>query len=84
MKRIGLYLLVNLLVLTTIVIVTTALGVNNYMTSSGLDYFSLLIFAAVVGFSGSFISLLMSKWMAKYCVGRPSSFKNGTIVVLTQ
>ncbi|MDD3852317.1 MAG: protease HtpX [Syntrophomonadaceae bacterium] len=65
MKRIGLYLLVNLLVLTTIVIVTTLLGVNTYMTSNGLDYFSLLIFAAVVGFSGSFISLLMSKWMAK-------------------
>jgi heat shock protein HtpX len=65
MKRIGLFLLVNLLVLTTIVIVTSVLGVNHYITSSGLDYYSLLIFAAVVGFSGSLISLLLSKWMAK-------------------
>jgi heat shock protein HtpX len=65
MKRIGLFLLVNLLVLTTIVIVTSLLGVNHYITSSGLDYYSLLIFAAVIGFSGSIISLLLSKWMAR-------------------
>lgn len=65
MKRIGLFLLVNILVLTTIVIVTTALGVNHYLTAEGIDYYSLLIFAAVIGFSGSIISLLMSKTMAK-------------------
>ena len=65
MKRIGMFLLVNLLILTTIGIVTSVLGVNAYMTSSGLDYYSLFIFAAIVGFSGSIISLLLSKWMAK-------------------
>ena len=65
MKRIGMFLLVNLLILTTIGIVTSVLGVNSYMTASGLDYYSLLIYAAVVGFSGSIISLLLSKWMAK-------------------
>jgi heat shock protein HtpX len=65
MKRIGMFLLVNLLVLTTIVIVTSVLGVNAYITTSGLDYYSLFIFAAVIGFSGSIISLLLSKWMAK-------------------
>lgn len=65
MKGIGMFLLVNLLVLTTIVIATTLLGVNSYLTASGIDYLSLLIFAAIIGFSGSIISLLLSKWMAK-------------------
>lgn len=65
MKRIGLYLLTNILVLTTIVIVTSVLGVNRYLTAQGIDYFSLLIFAAIIGFTGSIISLLMSKNMAK-------------------
>ncbi|KUG03343.1 heat shock protein htpx [hydrocarbon metagenome] len=66
MKRIGMFLLVNLLVLTTILIVTTVLGVNSYITASGIDYYSLFIFAAIIGFSGSIISLMMSKWMAKH------------------
>ncbi len=69
MKRIGLFLLVNLLVLTTIVIMTTLLGVNNYVTAYGIDYGALLVFAAVIGFSGAFISLLLSKWMAKTMMG---------------
>jgi len=65
LKRIGLYLFTNILVLTTIVIVTSVLGVNRYLDAQGINYFSLLIFAAIVGFSGSIISLLMSKTMAK-------------------
>ncbi len=65
MKRIGIFLLVNLLVLTTIVIVTSVLGVNHYVNASGIDYYSLLVFAAVIGFSGAFISLFLSKWIAK-------------------
>ncbi len=69
MKRIGLYLLTNILVLTTIVIATSILGVNRYLDAQGIDYFSLLVFAAIVGFSGSIISLLMSKTMAKTMMG---------------
>lgn len=66
MKRIGIFLLVNVLVLTTIVIVTSLLGVNRYIDQAGgIMYYELLIFAAVIGFSGSIISLLISKWMAK-------------------
>ncbi len=65
MKRIGVFLLVNMLVLTTILIATTILGVNSYLTASGIDYYSLFIFAAIIGFSGSFISLALSKWIAK-------------------
>ncbi len=53
MKRIGLFVLVNLLVLTTIGIITTLLGIGPYMTAAGLDYYSLFIFAAIIGFTGS-------------------------------
>jgi heat shock protein HtpX len=69
MKRIGLFLLVNLLVLTTIMIVTSVLGVNRYVEGQGINYASLLVFAAVVGFSGAFISLALSRWMAKQMMG---------------
>lgn len=69
MKRIGLFLLVNLLVLTTIIIVTSVLGVGRYIEGQGINYGSLLIFAAVIGFSGAFISLALSRWMAKRMMG---------------
>ncbi len=65
MKRIGLFVLVNLLVLTTIGIITTLLGIGPYMTAAGLDYYSLFIFAAIIGFTGSLISLALSRWTAK-------------------
>ncbi|OEH85614.1 zinc metalloprotease HtpX [Desulfuribacillus stibiiarsenatis] len=65
MKRIGLFLLVNMLVLLTIVIVTTLLGVGQYIEPTGINYTSLLAFSMVVGFSGAFISLAISRWMAK-------------------
>ncbi|MCD5406266.1 MAG: protease HtpX [Desulfotomaculum sp.] len=65
MKRMGLFLLVNLLVLTTIIIMVTVFGIGNYLTAQGIDYASLLVFSAIVGFSGAFISLALSRWMAK-------------------
>ncbi|KEZ52658.1 protease HtpX [Metabacillus indicus] len=69
-KRIFLFLLTNILVLTTIGIVLSLLGVGSYVTAEGgIDLISLLVFSAVVGFSGSFISLIMSKWMAKMMMG---------------
>ena len=50
-----------------VLFVATNLGVQNVMTADGtrLDLGALLTFSAVVGFTGSFISLLMSKWIAK-------------------
>ncbi len=69
MKRISLLVLVNLLVVFTIVLVTSVLGIGNYITQYGLDYGSLLAFSAVVGFVGSFISLAISRWMAKKMMG---------------
>jgi heat shock protein HtpX len=68
-KRIGLFLLTNIAVMITISIILNVLGVNHYITSQGLDYKSLLIFCGVWGLAGSFISLAMSKFMAKRMMG---------------
>lgn len=69
-KRIFLFLLSNILVLTTIGIVLSLLGVGSYQTADGgLNLVNLLVFSAVVGFTGSFMSLLMSRWMAKMMMG---------------
>ncbi|WP_191562007.1 protease HtpX [Metabacillus idriensis] len=69
-KRIFLFILTNILVLTTIGIVLSVLGVDPYAnTAGGIDLISLLIFSAVVGFTGSLLSLAMSKWMAKMMMG---------------
>jgi len=67
--RIGLFLLTNLAVLVVAGVVLSLLGVGNYRTADGLDLTNLLIFCAVFGFVGSFISLFLSKWMAKKTMG---------------
>lgn len=73
-KRIFLFLLSNILVITTIGIVLSIIGsltgVGTYFTANGgIDIVALLVFSAVVGFVGSFMSLLMSRWMAKMAMG---------------
>jgi heat shock protein HtpX len=69
LKRISLFLIVNILVIATISIVTSALGLGHYVTAHGLQYGSLLAFCAVWGVLGSFISLALSRWMAKFAMG---------------
>ena len=69
MKRIALFVLTNLAVVAVIGLVTSLLGLNRYISASGINYTSLLGYALVVGFTGSFISLLMSKSMAKMSMG---------------
>ena len=69
MKRIFLFLLTNLAVMVTLSVVASVLGLNRFITAQGLDPLGLLGFAAVFGFGGAFISLAMSKWMAKMAVG---------------
>ena len=70
MKRIVLFLLTNIAVLVVLSVVLKLLGLDRMMYSqTGLDYGSLLAFSAVVGFTGSIISLLMSKSMAKWSTG---------------
>ena len=71
MKRIALFVVTNLAVLAVIYVVLNILGVERILTENGtqLDLRALLVFSAVVGFSGSFISLAISKWMAKMSTG---------------
>ncbi len=69
MKRIVLFLATNLAIVLVLSITMRLLGVEPYLNENGLNLGSLLIFAAVMGFGGSFISLAISKWMAKKSVG---------------
>jgi heat shock protein HtpX len=71
MKRIALFVLTNVAVLVVISVVLRVLGVEQLLTEQGteLNLTSLLVFSAVVGFSGSLISLAMSKWIAKKSTG---------------
>ena len=68
-KRIGLFLCINFVVILTIGFLVRLFGVDQWMTREGLDYDQLLAFSAIIGFTGSFISLLMSKSLAKMSVG---------------
>jgi heat shock protein HtpX len=69
MKRIFLFLLTNIAVLVVLTATMNILGVGRYLTANGLDLTQLLIFSAIVGFTGSIISLLLSKRMAKQSTG---------------
>jgi len=69
MKRIVLFLLTNLAILVVLSLICSVLGVDRYLTQRGLNLPMLLAFAAVMGMGGSFISLLMSKWIAKMSTG---------------
>ena len=71
MKRIFLFLLTNLAILALLSIMLRLLGVDSILDAQGvdLDLGKLLVFAAVVGFTGSFVSLAMSKWTAKRLMG---------------
>lgn len=68
-KRIFLFIATNLLVITTISIVLSVLGLHSYLTAHGIDYTKLAIFCAIWGTGGAFISLLMSKFIAKMSMG---------------
>ena len=69
MKRVVLFLATNLAVMLVLSLVTSLLGVNKFLTANGLNMGMLLAFAAVIGFGGSLISLMMSKMMAKWSTG---------------
>ena len=69
MKRIALFLLTNIAVLVVISVIVNVLGLDRFLTEEGLNLSGLLVFSAVVGFTGSIISLLISKPMAKMSTG---------------
>lgn len=69
MKRIFLLILTNMAVMLVLSVTASLLGVNRYFTTHGLNFGALLGFAAVMGFGGAFVSLLISKTMAKWTTG---------------
>ena len=69
MKRVLLLIVTNVAVMVLLSIVVSVLGLDRWLTSNGIDYTSLLLLSAIFGFGGAFISLLMSKWIAKMSVG---------------
>ncbi len=71
MKRILLFVATNVAVLVVLTIVLQLLGIESILANQGteLDLKALLVFSAVIGFTGSFISLALSKWTAKRMTG---------------
>jgi heat shock protein HtpX len=69
MKRVVLFLATNLAVMLVLGVAASLLGVNRFLTANGLNLGMLLAFSGLIGFGGAFISLLMSKTMAKWSTG---------------
>jgi heat shock protein HtpX len=69
MKRIALLIATNIAIMVVLSIVVSIFGLDRYLTREGLNLQALLLFSAVLGFGGAFISLLISKWMAKASMG---------------
>ena len=69
MKRILLFVMTNLAVMVVLGIAANVLGLNRFLSANGLNLGSLLGFAALMGFGGAIISLLISKPMAKWTTG---------------
>jgi heat shock protein HtpX len=69
MKRIVLFIATNLAVMLVLSFTLSILGVNRFLAQNGLNFGMLLAFSAVVGFGGSFISLALSKTIAKWSTG---------------
>ena len=69
MKRVLLLVATNVAVMLLLSLVASVLGVDRVLTENGIDFTTLLIFSALFGFGGAFISLLISKPMAKWSTG---------------
>jgi heat shock protein HtpX len=69
MKRMMLFLATNIAVLVVLSVIVHLFGLDRWLTAEGINYTSLLVFSAVIGFGGAIISLLISKWMAKTSTG---------------
>jgi heat shock protein HtpX len=69
MKRVLLLIATNFAVMIVLSIVVSVLGLDRWLSAEGIDYYSLLVMSAVFGFGGAFISLLISKMMAKMATG---------------
>ena len=68
-KRIGLFLMVNIAVMVMLNVILRVLGLGHYLTATGINYPSLMVFCLVWGMGGAFISLMLSKFLAKRTMG---------------
>lgn len=68
-KRIFLFLAVNILVMLTLSVLLKVLGIQPYLSARGMNYQSLMAFCLVWGMGGAFISLAISRMMAKFAMG---------------
>jgi len=69
MKRVILFLITNLAITLVLSVVLSIFGLDRFLTANGINYYALLVFSMVIGFGGSFLSLLISKPMAKWSTG---------------
>src|SRR5437773_10638999 len=69
MTRIILFLATNIAVLLVLSVVVSVLALARWLMADGIDYTTLLVFSAEMGFGGSLLSLLMSKTIAKWSTG---------------
>lgn len=70
MRRILLFVATNLAIMLTLSVVFSLLGIGGYIQpDGGLNYGALMVFALVWGMGGAFISLQLSRWMAKRAMG---------------
>lgn len=89
MKRIVLFVLTNLAIVLVLGVMASVLGLNRFITANGLDLTTLLGFSLLIGFGGAFISLLISKPVAKWRTGaqvidRPSNQDEAWLVQTVQ
>jgi len=91
MKRVLLFVVTNLAIIVVLGVVLNLLGVGRILDEQGvgLDLYNLLVFAAVFGFGGAFISLAISKWTAKRLTGarvidRPASQAEAWLVTIVK
>lgn len=68
-KRVFLFILVNFCVMVVVFTLLAVFGVGQYVTPMGLDYGSLAAFCLIWGMGGAFVSLALSRWMAKMMMG---------------
>lgn len=68
-KRFGLLILINALIMVTISVILNVFNVQPYLNHYGINYSSLMIYCLLWGFGGAFISLLLSKFIAKKMMG---------------
>ncbi len=69
MKRIFLFVVTNFAILLVASVTLRLLGVEPWLNQQGINFNSLLIFGAAIGFGGAFLSLAISKWIAKRTMG---------------